>query len=451
MTINMQQPYTAGDPPVRTRSGLIVVVLCFFTLAADGYDLIVYGASVLQLLSEPGWQMMPATAGAIGSWTLVGMMVGFLLSGPLTDRFGRRKVIMRGIVWFSIWSVACALAQAPAFLGAARFLAGIGLGGVIPSAVVLTLEFAPIGRRQLYTALMLTGYSAGGVMAALVALVVIPNHSWRLLFAIAGVFLLILPAMYFWLPESTHHVALQGRPDEARAIAQRHRLDVNALKAEYEEHKGHARGNDGTIHHGYRLLLSHKFRQTALTFTVLCFCSQLAVYGLNTWLPEFMRDSGYAVGPSLRFFLLLQAGAVVGMIGGAQLADRLNHKLAMFGCFLIGAISVVALAWHLNGSLLIIAVVGAGLGTAGTAMLLYGYTAAYFPVSCRGTAVGASMGLGRLGSILGPLLGGWVLGSSLSQEWNFYTFAIPLAVAAVVTVSVTAVGSSSKSSPSHHS
>lgn len=432
MITGTSQPSPVAEPPARTRSGLIVLALCFVTLAADGYDLIVYGASVLQLLSEPGWNMSPATAGAIGSWTLVGMMAGFLLSGPLTDRFGRRKVLIGGLAWFSIFSVVCALAQSPEFLGAARAATGIGLGAVIPSAVVLTVEFAPVGRRQFYGALMLAGYSVGGVLAALAALLIMPDHSWRLLFALAGVFLLVLPVMYAWLPESTHHLALRGRRDEARALAYQHGLDVGLLRREYEEHIAHAQ-TDGssTLRHGYRLLFSRRFRATALIFAFLCFCSQLAVYGVNTWLPEFMADAGYPVEPSLQFFLVLQVGAVVGMIGGAVLADRLTPKTVMIACFLIGAVSLVALTANLTAGLLVVAVAGVGLGTAGTTMLLYGYAAAQFPVSCRGTAVGASMGIGRIGAILGPILGGWVLGSGLSQGWDFWIFAVPLAFAAI--------------------
>lgn len=107
------------------------------------------------------------------------LMVGFLLAGPITDRIGRRNVMMVGVLWFSAGSAACALAQSPEFFGFARFLTGIGLGGVVPSAVALTIEFAPKGRRQLYNGLMLTGYSVGGIISALAAIALLPEHSWR--------------------------------------------------------------------------------------------------------------------------------------------------------------------------------------------------------------------------------------------------------------------------------
>jgi MFS transporter, AAHS family, benzoate transport protein len=424
---------TRENPPARTRSGLIVLALCFLTVAADGYDLIVYGASVLQLLYEPGWDITPSTAGAIASWTLVGMMVGFVCSGHITDRIGRRKVITVGIVWFSIGSVACAFAQSPEFLMAVRFLAGIGLGGVIPSAVVLTAEFAPRYRRQLYIALMLTGFSVGGILAAVVALAVLPHNGWRALFAIGGLFVLIAPATYLWLPESPHHLALRAKTVEARTVAQRHRLDFDDVQAEHDAMVAtHAHSGDGTVHSGYRLLLSRRLRTAALIFTLVCFCSQFTLYGLNTWLPEMMHGAGYPVGPSLQFFLVLQVSAVIGMVGGSLLADRLGTKPVIIAFFLAGALSLVALSWRVDTGLLVAAVAGTGLGTAGTTMLLYGYASTHFPVPCRGTAVGASMGLARLGAILGPMIGGWIIGSTLSQDWSFYAYAIPLGIGAVV-------------------
>lgn len=152
-------------PTPRRRSGLFVVMLCFLTIVADGYDLIVYGATVPSLLEEPGWGMSKAAAGLIGSWTLVGLMVGFLVAGPLADRIGRRKIMLAGVAWFSLGCAICAVATSPEFLGAARFFTGIGLGGVVPSAVALTAEFAPRNRKQIYNGLMLTGYSFGGIIA----------------------------------------------------------------------------------------------------------------------------------------------------------------------------------------------------------------------------------------------------------------------------------------------
>jgi AAHS family benzoate transporter-like MFS transporter len=416
----------------RTRSGLVVVMLCFLTIVADGYDLIVYGATVPSLLEEPGWEMSAGTAGLIGSWTLVGLMVGFLLAGPLADRIGRRKVMMVGVVWFSAGCAICAVAASPEFLGAARFFTGIGLGGVVPSAVALTMEFAPRNRRQIYNGMMLTGYSFGGIVAALIAIALLPDHSWRMLYAVGALCVVVVPAMYFWLPESVNSLVARGEDAEAAELALAYGLDIDAVRAEQRIQFDPSVSADKAS--GLRVLLTRRYLPSLLLFVVVCVCAQLITYGLNTWLPVLMREAGYPLGSSLRFLLVLQVGAIVGMIGGSMLADRYGSRRVLVLFFLVGAVSLLALSRKLDSALLMVAVAGAGLGSIGSSSLAYGYVAAEYPASCRGSAVGASMGLGRVGSILGPSIGGWVVGSALGNQWNFYAFAIPAVIAAVIVI-----------------
>nr|WP_241025206.1 aromatic acid/H+ symport family MFS transporter [Burkholderia sp. Ac-20384] len=400
------------------------------TLVADGYDLIVYGATVPHLLSEPGWHLSPAGAGMIGSWTLVGLMVGLAVAGPLTDRIGRRRLLMTGVLWFSVGSIVCALATSPTFLGAARFVTGIGMGGVVPSAVALSVEYAPKGRRQLYNALTLTGYSVGGIVSALVAIALLHEHGWRTLYAIGAFYAVILPVMAFFLPESVDFLVDRGRVDEARTLAARYSLDFDQI---LQDKQAQQASQDGTqAIRGYRLVLSREFRTTALLLVFMTFCVQVITYGLNAWLPQLMRSAGYPLGSSLQFLLVMQFGAVVGMLGGAWLADRLGSKRVMFPFLVIGALSLIALSQKLDFAWLMLAVFGAGLGSIGTSSLIYGYIAAHFPTACRGSALGGAQAIGRFGSILGPMIGGWIVGANLGLHWNFYAFAIPAIIAATV-------------------
>ncbi|WP_250455149.1 aromatic acid/H+ symport family MFS transporter [Caballeronia sp. ATUFL_M2_KS44] len=405
-------------------------MLCFLTIAVDGYDLIVYGATIPRLLEEPGWNLSPASAGMIGSWTLAGLMVGLLGAGPLSDRIGRRKLMMAGVLWFSLGSLLCAIAHSPQALGIARFVTGIGLGGVVPSSVALTIEYAPRSRRQLYSAIALTGYPVGGVLCALLAIATLQSHGWRLLYGYGALYVLILPVMWFFLPESVSYLLDRGRTDEARTLAARYAIDLDEVARDEEEHRRTRVAAAGA--RGYRLLTSPEFRSALLLFALVCFCGQLVVYGLNAWLPQLMRKSGYALGSSLQFLLVMQCGAVLGNLTGSWLADRLGPKRVLVPFFLIGAVSLLVLSQKPDYVWLTLAVFGAGLGSIGSVTLGYGYIGAYFPASCRGSAIGAAQGIGRIGSILGPMIGGWVLGSNLDHHWNFYAFAIPAVIAAVV-------------------
>ncbi|MBP2839287.1 aromatic acid/H+ symport family MFS transporter [Pseudomonas sp. PNP] len=408
---------------------MLVVILCFLTIVADGYDLIIYGATVPSLMEEPGWGMTPAMAGMVGGWTLAGLMVGFLLTGWLTDRLGRRNLIMIGVLWFSIGSALCALAESPQILGVCRFLSGIGLGGVVPCAVALTIEYAPRGRRQWYNGLMLTGYSVGGILSALAALAMLPEHSWRVLYALGGLYIVVLPVMYFLLPESVNYLAGRGRLEEGRKLAQQYGIDFEQILEEQATHQTVRHVTRGRV--GYHLLFSPAFRGVAALFIFGMFCTQLIIYGLNTWLPQLMRHAGYPLGSSLQFLLVLQLGAVVGTLGGSMLADRLGSKRVVVPYFLIGSLSLLVLSQKPDAFWLMCAVFGAGLGTIGSSTLLYGFLAAYFPSSCRGAAVGAALGIGRAGAILGPMIGGWIVGANLDHHWNFYAFALPAVLAAM--------------------
>lgn len=394
-----------------------MVALCFLTIVFDGYDLIVYGSAVPSLLAEPGWDLGPAEAGAIGSYALAGMLVGALTAGAITDAIGRRRTMLGGITLFSLLMLGCALAPDPTTLGALRFLAGLGLGGVIPSAVALTVEYAPPGRRQLYNALMFAGYSVGGVLAAVLALLFLADHGWRLLFAIgAAPLVIVLPLAWKFLPESVGFLLAKGRDNEAAMLAQRYGVDLDALRTE----RGAAAGASGP-----RALFRSGRISATLLFGAASFCALLLVYGLNTWLPQIMRQAGYPLGSALTFLLVLNLGAIVGGILASLLADRFGPKPVAVAAFLLAASCLLMLSQQVGTGLLMVAVAIAGLGSVGTQILINGFVAVHHPASIRATALGWTLGVGRIGAILGPLFGGWVLAAGIGFEWNFYGFAVP--------------------------
>lgn len=405
------------------RSGLTVVALCFLTIVFDGYDLIVYGSVVPSLLAEPGWNLGPAGAGAIGSYALAGMLVGALASGALTDAVGRRRIMLGGITAFSILMVACAFAPNPATLGVLRFLAGLGLGGVIPSAIALTIEYAPRQRRQLYNALMFVGYSVGGVLAAVLALLLVADHGWRPMFAIGGApLLIVLPLAWRFLPESVGYLITKGRDDEAAVLADRYGVDLDALRTE----RAAAQGSTGP-----RTLFRSGTRAATLLFGAASFCGLLLVYGLNTWLPQIMREAGYPLGSALAFLLVLNLGAIVGGIAASALADRFGSKPVTVAAFVLATLCLLVLSQRVGTGLLFVAVAVAGLGSVGTQILVNGYVAVHYPTAIRATALGWALGVGRAGAIIGPLFGGWVLASGIGFEWNFYGFAVPALLGAL--------------------
>jgi AAHS family benzoate transporter-like MFS transporter len=382
------EPAAASVTTDRTQR-FLVLGLCFATIVFDGYDLIVYGSVVPELLDYGPWALTPQRVGNIGSLALAGMLFGALAVGALTDLIGRRKVLLGCLVWFSLAMGACAVAPSAGLFAAARFLAGLGLGGVMPTTVALTVEYAPADRHHRYNALMFSGYSVGGVLAALLAIWFLPDYGFRMLFALGMLPLVtIVPLAWRFLPESRQFRAAKKKQA------------------------------------GPRALFSGSNFAASLLFPLASFCGLLLVYGLNTWLPKIMQKAGYPLTSSLAFLVMLNVGAVIGALSGSTVADRFGAKLVTAAGFVVAAGAVLLMSQGLSIGVLYVVVAAAGLGSVGTQILLNGYVASYYGADHRASALGWTLGIGRLGAILGPTVGGWLLASSLGVDWNFYTFAI---------------------------
>ncbi|NRQ39389.1 aromatic acid/H+ symport family MFS transporter [Nonomuraea sp. NN258] len=439
---------TDRSSPARPRSGLAVVAICFFTLIFDGYDLIVYGSVVPTLLKYEPWHLTPPQAGAIGSYALAGMLIGALVAGGITDVVGRRKIIIVSVAWFSVAMALCAIAPTPELFGLFRLIGGVGLGGVVPTAIALTVEYAPRRRRNLYNALMFCGYPVGGCLAALAAMALVSEHGWRLMFWIgAAPIVLILPLAFRLLPESASYLLARGRRAEAAAVAARYGLDLDDVRdkpASPASANGTATATATPAGTGFGLLFRRGYLAATLLFGAASFCGLLLIYGLNTWLPQIMRAAGYPLGSSLQFLLMLNLGAIVGSIVMSVFADRVGAKVITVVAFLAAAVCIYVLTLDLGTGLLMLCVAVAGLGSVGTQILVNGCVATFYPAAGRGSALGWSLGVGRAGAIVGPLMGGWLLGSGLGFEWNFYGFVLPALLGALAIAVVPRVAAARK-------
>ncbi|HEX4251529.1 MAG TPA: aromatic acid/H+ symport family MFS transporter [Pseudonocardia sp.] len=402
----MSVPPPAGPAP-RGAASWPVVTLCALVVIAEGYDLIVFGALLPTLLVEPGWGLTSASAGTIGSFVYLGMLVGALAGGPVCDRFGRRRFVNVAVAWFTVWTVACALAQAPWQLGVGRLLAGLGMGAVIPASVALAREYTPAHRGGLTVTILMAGIPVGGMAASLLGLVVLPAHGWRAMFLIGGLIsVLILAASLTWLPES------------------------DAFRASAEPRDGPARGGRfAELFRGGRRLLS-------ALFALASFANLLTWYGLNTWLTTLMRELGYPLRSALQFSLTLNTGAVVGSFLLVALAARWGNRRVAVLCALLASAGTLACAIG-SGRLLVllvfVAVIGAGAQSA--LNLVLASVADSYPARIRATALGWSNGMGRLGAVVAPALGGAILTARLGPRSVLLTFS-GTALAAAVVISV---------------
>lgn len=400
-----------------------VVALCGTLLVVDGYDVFVAGTVLPTLIAE--WGLTKPQAGALQAWALFGMMFGALVLGPLADRIGRKRGIGISFLLFTSATLVTGFATTPEQFKICRFIAGLGCGGLMPNAVALMNEYAPKRLRGTMVALMFSGYSLGGMVAAGLGIGLIPSHGWQPMFFIAALPLLLPPLILWQLPESLGFLIRQGRQDAAQHIFAR--IAPEALAPGDSLVFSEAKPSRASV-----VALFHDGRALGSAMLWLSFfCCLLLVYLLSSWLPKVLQEAGYAERASLLSLLSLNFGGMMGAVAGGWLGDRLGLPRVVIGYFTVAAVSI-ALIGHVSGSALLFALVFvAGATTIGTQILLYASVAQLYPLAIRGAGLGWASGVGRIGAIVGPTFGGTLLARELPMQQNFLIFAIPAAVSAL--------------------
>ncbi|KAA9022561.1 MFS transporter [Niallia endozanthoxylica] len=407
----------------------LVLFLCAFVIVCDGFDLVIYGSVVSVLMEE--WQLTAVQAGTLGSYALIGMMFGAFIFAPLADKIGRKKVIILCVILLSLFTGLIGLAKSPAEFGIYRFISGLGLGGVLPITVALMTEYAPKSLRNRMVTIMMCGYSLGGILAAGLAIFLLPRFGWESIFFVGALPLLTLPILIKLLPESLEFLLAKNKYEEiGHLLAKIDPSYTPQTSDRYERVMPKKTGITVTKLFGEGRAVS------TILFWVSFFMCLLMVYGLNTWLPKLMAQAGYALGSSIMFLLVLNVGAIAGSVFGGWAADRWNTKKVVIFYFILGGIALTLLGTHPNTIILYTLVAIAGATTIGTQIILYSYVSQYYPIQIRSTGLGWASGVGRIGGIVGPILGGFLLGAQLPLQMNFLAFAIPGVIAAIAVFTI---------------
>ena len=402
-----------------------VLVWCLLIILFDGYDLAINGVVLPLLMVE--WELTAMQAGMLASTALAGMMFGAMIFGSLADKIGRKKVIMICIVLFSGLTFAGGFASNPTEFAILRFLAGLGIGGVMPNLVALTSEYAPIRMRSTLVTGMFSGYAVGGVMAALLGSWFTPDFGWQIMFFIAGIPLFLLPVIWKFLPESLTFIVQQNRQAEAREIVRRLEPTITVKETTtFELDKVDVPESASVMS-----LFRRGRTMNTILFWIAFFTCLLTMYALSSWLPKLMMAAGYSMDNSLMFMMVMNIGAVIGIIGGGILADRFHLKPVLMCLGVMGAVVMSLMGFQSNEFLLYILVFLAGAASIGSQMLLYSYVAQFYPLAVRSTGIGWSSAIGRMGAIIGPILIGGLLGMNLPAHFNFMAVGLPVLITAI--------------------
>lgn len=382
----------------------VVHRLCWSSVALDGFDLVSLAVVFPVLLEGHVWGLTPGTASVIATVGLVGMALGAIVVGTVAEKIGRNRTLIAAVVCFSVFTLLLATAQSAGTFTAWRFLASVGLGGCLPITVtIVAAHKARQGKSSSATTTLMTGYDVGAVLCALLGMALVPQFGWRAMF-VAGA----LPALVL-VPLMLRHMWM-GAPEAGTTPT------TAAGGVGRESIVGLFRG---------------RHLRATLSFWVATFMGLMLIYGLNTWLPEIMRAAGYSLGHSLSFLLTLNLGAVLGYLLGGWLADRGGVRRATVGWFAGAALFLAVFALPLPERVLYAALFFAGFFVFSSQALTYAYTQRVYPEPLRATGVGWTAGIGRLGAMCGPLLGGALLTAGIAYPWGFYVFAAVGALGAV--------------------
>ena len=408
-----------------------LVILSFFVALLDGYDILAAAVAVPNL--KAAWNI--ADMRPVG-WMLSASLVGILFGAPsfgyIGDRFGRKKAIIGSCLTFGIFTLAATKAGSISDLMILRFLAGTGIGGIFPNIIALNAEFAPKRVRATMIILMFTGVTFGGVLPGIVSVWLVPSYGWQVLFFLGGVLpIAICVAVQLWLPESIKFLVLKTQ-DRTRIAGLAQRLSPRLAVG--PETRFIVREEE--VFSGFPLkhLFAGGLRYLTPLLWVLFICNQMAFYFSNSWMPTVLSSASVSPASAQIATSLFQLG---GTIGGLLLSLPLNKQGLMPVALLFAAsLPIVGSIGFMTGSipLLMLIVFLAGFCLLGLQFGLNATSAILYPTAIRSNGSGWAFGIGRFGSISGPVIGGYLIAMQLPLYQIFLLLLIPLGIGTIASV-----------------
>ncbi|UBM08852.1 MFS transporter [Cupriavidus metallidurans] len=412
----------------------LLLVLCFLIVATDGMDVAIMGFLAPDITRE--WGISKAAFGVVMSAAPIGLAIGALVVGPLSDRFGRKKLLVGSIALFGVFNLLSAFADGTATLSLLRFLTGLGLGAAMPSTTTLLSEYVPERSRSMLLATMFTGFNLGSALVGFGAAALLPHHGWRAVLIAGGAIPLIcLPFYIMLIPESARFMVV--RNVAPARIARTLRRVIGSVVADdtvFTISEPPVSGKQPV-----RTLLSSGYRSMTLALWITYFMGLLVIYLLSGWLPTLIKDAGLPIERAANLTALFQLGGTVGALVVGYCMDRFAPHRVIGVSYVLGAMFILMLAsGSVTSSMFALYVLLAGFCMSGAQTGLNAFAPQCYPTPVRATGVSWMLGIGRFGSITGSMAGGVLL----SMGWSFSAviaiLAVPATMAAISIVSTKA-------------
>lgn len=429
-TINVAQRI---DALPLSRYQIFVIALCAVVATLDGFDTQAIGFAAPALADA--WQLELANFAPVLAASLVGLMVGALVLGPLGDKLGRKVIIIASFALVGLFSLLTALSTSTTELMAYRFLTGIGLGGTIPNAIALSAEYSPLRRRTMLVTIMFCGFPLGAAFGGFLANELIEQFGWQAIFIVGGAipFALCVVLLVF-LPESIHYLA-NGNRDPKKTAVLLARIDPAYQPNPTDTFSVANSAHDSAPIISVKSLFTDGRTVVTLLIWLTCFFNLMIMYFLLSWLPGVLYSAGLPRSDAFIAAGIFNAGGVIGGITLSFVCDRYGVTKVLIPTLFTTAAVVVGIALTVGQmTTALVFIFFTGVGVIGSQFFLNVIAAGFYPTAIRTTGVGWALGVGRVGAIIAPLLGGALMKIGWEARELFLLIALLAFVCAMLLV-----------------
>ncbi len=408
------------------------IFVCFMLNMLDGMDVLVISYSASSIAEE--WSVSMAALGAVFSSGLVGMAFGAMFLAPIADNIGRKKMILACALIMGLSIYATSFATSVTHIVVLRLISGLGIGAMLASTTTLLSEYAAPRSKPLWVGIGLSGYPLGAFLTGLVAAQIIPAYGWRFIFEIAGIATLaMIPLILFFMSESLDYL-IKKRPVGAldqmnrilRKMGQKTMNELPVLQT-------------AVVKTSVRSLFSEVLRPQTILLWAGFFSAYATLYFLMSWIPKLAETTGLSKELAIYAGAVFNLGAVGGVAIHGYLAGKWGLRNVIFIFFLACALLMMVFGFFAGSIITLVLFTVIGFFLQGGFVGFYSVAAQLYPAEVRTTGVGWAIGAGRSGAVVGPYVGGILIGMDFSIGTNFMIFAIPCIIAGVIAKRISSV------------
>jgi benzoate transport len=410
-----------------TQVQYLSIAICFLMSVLDGMDVLVVSYCAPAIAED--LSLGPKTLGVVFSSGLIGMAIGAIFLAPFADRFGRKKLILASAFIMGLSVLLTAFSETITQLIIMRLISGLGIGCMLATTATLTSENVLNNSKDFWVSLVISGYPVGAVVSGYIAAAVIPSYGWESMFILAGLTtLLTMPLIFFFLSESPQFY-LKKQPKDALAKANKILIKMNFKpldslpKMELNTNKNPQISK----------LFSNNYKISTLQLWAALFFAFGCLYFLISWIPKLSSDAGLSIGLAIYTGTIFNVGAFFGIVLQGYFSSKIGLKKTISFFLLLTFFLMASFKLFVGTDLLLLVYFLLGFSLQGGFVGLYAVATRLYPTEFKTTGVGWAIGMGRVGGILAPLIGGFFISIGLNLSANFFIFSIPALIASALT------------------